>query len=141
MARDRHRSLDLLNFSPMTYLLEEVGDGMADFVSTTHSDDQSISKLSSNQTSARREQKTPHVGHSLFLYYGVFTMVPRNNVPIQNEDMSGLIVDIIRSRKMSITSTTIRLNAEVASWNKSNKSISSLMVLESNVGEDGLSAQ
>jgi hypothetical protein len=141
MARDRHRSLDCSNFSPMTYLQEEVGDGMADFVSTTHSDDQSVSKLLSKQTSARREQKTPHVGHLLFLYYGVFTMVPRNNVPIQNEDMSGLIVDIIMSRKMSITSTTISLNAEVASWNKSNKSISLLMVLESNVGEDGLSAQ
>jgi hypothetical protein len=42
---------------------------------------------------------------------------------------------------MFITSTTISLNAEVASWNKSNKSISLSMVLESNVGEDGLSAQ
>ncbi len=114
---------------------------MADFVSTTHSDNQSVSKLLSKQTSARREQKTPHIGHSLFMYYGVFTMVPHNNVPIQNEDMSGLIVDIIMSRKMSITSTTISLNADVASWNKSNKSISSSMVLESNVGEDGLSAQ
>jgi hypothetical protein len=125
----------------MIHLQEEVGDGTADFVSTTYSDDQSVSKLSSKQTSARREQKTAHVGHSLFLYYGVFTMVPRNNVPIQNEDMLELIVDIIMSRKMSITSTTISLNAEVASWNKSNKSISSLLVLESNVGEDGLSAQ
>jgi hypothetical protein len=77
----------------MTYLQEEVGDGMADFVPTTHSDDKSVSKLSSKQTSARREQKTPHVGHTLFLYYGVFTMVPCNNVPIQNEDMLGLIVE------------------------------------------------
>jgi hypothetical protein len=68
-------------------------------------------------------------------------MVPHNNDPNQNEDMSGLIVDIIMSRKMSITSTTISLNAEVASLNKSNKSISLSMVLESNVGEDGLSTQ
>jgi hypothetical protein len=68
-------------------------------------------------------------------------MVPRNNVPLQNEDMSGLIVDIIMSCKMSITSTTISLNAEVPSWNKSNKSSSLLMVLESNVGKDGLSAR
>ncbi len=89
----------------------------------------------------QEESKKPHIGHLLFLYYGVFTMVPRNNVSIQNEDMSGLVVDIIMSHKMSITSTTISLNAEVASWNKSNKSISSSMVLESNVGEDGLSAQ
>jgi hypothetical protein len=37
--------------------------------------------------------------------------------------------------------TSPNINAEVASWNKSNKSISSSMVLESNVGEDGLSAQ
>jgi hypothetical protein len=125
----------------MTYLQEEVGDGMAGFVSTTHSDNQSVSKLLSKQTSARREQKTAHVGHLLFLYYGVFTMVPHNNVPIQNEDMLGLIVDIIMSCKMPITSITISLNAEVASWNKSNKSISLSMVLESNVGEDGLSAQ
>ncbi len=98
-----------------------MGDGTADFVSTTHSDNQSVSKLSSKQTSARRVQKTAHVGHLLFLYYGVFTMVPHNNVPIQNEDMSGLIVDIIMSFKMSITSTTISLNAEVASWNKCKK--------------------
>ncbi len=66
-----------------------MGDEMADFVSTTHSDNQSVSKLLSKQTSARREQKTPHVGHLLFLYYGVFTMVPCNNVSIQNEDMLG----------------------------------------------------
>jgi hypothetical protein len=68
-------------------------------------------------------------------------MVPHNNVRIQNEDMLGLIVDIIMSCKMYITSSTISLNAEVASWNKSNKSISLSMVLESNVGEDGFSAQ
>jgi hypothetical protein len=82
MARDRHRSLDCLNFSPTTYLQEEVGDEMADFVSTTHSDNQSVSKLLPKQTSARREQKTSHVVHLLFLYYGVFNMVPCNNVPI-----------------------------------------------------------
>ncbi len=73
-----------------------------------------------------------------------FTTFQHHNASSYNSDEKALIISLLTNRKLVRTPRTVTVNAEVASWWKGNmKSDSSSLpsiMLEDNVGEDGLSA-
>jgi hypothetical protein len=82
-----------------------------------------------------------------YLYYNIFIMIPCHLIP---DDFDALMADVkniltsLSNERMPILTPTDKLNVDVASWDHPScnvmTSVSSLL-LEDNVGKDGLSSQ
>jgi hypothetical protein len=73
-----------------------------------------------------------------------FTTFQCHNASTYNYEEKALIICLMTNCKLTKTPAKAGLNAKVASWTKSNWNVSSIlpsMILEDNVGEDGLFSQ
>jgi hypothetical protein len=109
--------------------------------------DLSIKKHKQTKTKRRRSDQRQRYGNVgvQSLYHGIFTTFQRHNAYSYNSDEKAMIISLLTNHKLVKAPPSISKNAEVSPWWKGSSKSDSFsfysMMVEDNVGEDGLSSQ